>query len=124
MTTSGQAARYVLGGLGGLGVSLAVTALMREAAGLSDELSFAIALAVVFGFYFVVNAVFVFRSGVSGRNLLRYTVASLTFRALDFLLFSGIAAVAPVYVAVALAVGLSNSGKFLVYRRFVFVPAA
>ena len=123
MTTGGQIARYLLTGAAGLALSLGVTALMHEAAGLSPELSFAVALAVVFAFHFAANAFFVFRSGAGARIFLRYVGAALAFRALDFLLFAGIVELAPLYAAAALAVGISNTIKFLVYRRFVFVPA-
>lgn len=124
MTASGQVVRYVCTGVGGLAVSLGVTALMHEVAGLSVGASFAVALAVVFGLHFVANACFVFRSGADGYMFLRYIVAALAFRVLDFVLFTGIAEFAPLYVGVVLAVGISNAIKFVVYRRHVFVPAA
>lgn len=123
MTAQGRIVRYLCTGAGGLAVSLGVTTLMHEVAGLSAGASFAVALAVVFGLHFAANAFFVFRSGAEGRIFLRYAVAALAFRALDFLLFAGIAEFAPLYVGVVLAVGISNAIKFVVYRRHVFIPA-
>ena len=115
--------RYVLGGLGGLVVSVGVTAILREAAGLSVELSFAIALVVVFSFHFAANALFVFRSGADRRIFARYVAAALAFRSLDFLLFKGLLDLASLDypLAIVLAVLASNSVKFLVYANYVFV---
>lgn len=116
-----QLGRYVLTGAAGLGVSLAVTVLMREGAGLSAEAAFAVALAVVFAFQFFANAFFVFESGADRNTLLRYAGSALVFRLSDFLLFAGLQGlVAPYYAAVALAILITNLVKFLVYRRFVF----
>ncbi len=116
-----QLGRYVLTGAAGLGVSLAVTVLMREGAGLSAEAAFAVALAVVFAFQFFANAFFVFESGADRNTLLRYAGSALVFRLSDFLLFAGLQGlVAPYYVAAALAILITNLVKFLVYRRFVF----
>lgn len=115
--------RYILAGLGGLAVGLGVTALLREAAGLSVDLSFAVALAVVFLFHFAANAFFVFRSGADWRILARYAVAALAFRGLDFLLFKVVLDFAPLHylVAITLAILISNCIKYLVYANSVFV---
>ena len=116
-------ARYILGGLGGLVVSVGVTAFLREVAGLPVELSFAIALVVVFSFHFAANALFVFRSGADRQIFARYAVAALAFRSLDFLLFKGLLDLASLdyRVAIVLAVLVSNSVKFFVYSNYVFV---
>lgn len=116
-----QLGRYVLTGSAGIAVSLAVTVLMREGAGLSAEAAFAVALGVVFAFQFFANAFFVFDSGADRNTLLRYAGSALVFRLADFLLFAGLQQlVAPYYAAAALAILITNGVKFLVYRRLVF----
>ena len=121
MTTSRQIGRYVLTGLAGLAVSLGVTVLMREGAGLSANAAFAMALGVVFTFQFFANAFFVFDSGADRNTFLRYAGSALVFRLMDYLLFLGLQGlVAPYYVAAALAILITNLVKFLVYRNLVF----
>ena len=121
-TLPGQMARYILTGAAGLVVSTVVTVVMHEAVGLSTRLSFAIALVVIFTFHFISNSYFVFRSGAGGYTFLRYTGSALAFRALDFLLFNAIAEFTSLYyyIGAALAIGISNTIKFLVYRYLVF----
>lgn len=118
----GQMARYILTGAVGLMVSTGVTVVMHEAVGLSTRQSFAIALVVVFTFHFMSNSYFVFRSGADRHTFLRYTGSALAFRALDFLLFNAIAEFTSLYyyIGVVLAIGTSNTIKFLVYRYLVF----
>ena len=124
MTAPAQLARYALSGAGGLAVSLGVTALLREGAGLSAQLSFAVALAVVFAYHFAANAFFVFRSGASAATFLRYAGVALAFRGLEFLLFRGVAEFTSLYVVgVLVALGVSNAVKFLAYRHAVFTGA-
>ena len=121
MTTSRQMGRYVLTGLAGVGVSLGVTVLAREGAGLSARAAFAMALGVVFTFQFFANAFFVFNAGADRNTFLRYAGSALVFRFMDYLLFVGLQGlVAPYYVAAALAIFITNLAKFLVYRGFVF----
>ena len=121
MTTFRQMGRYVLTGLAGLALSLAVTVLLREGAGLSAGVAFAIALGVVFAFHFFANAFFVFGSGADRHVLLRYAGSALIFRLTDFLLFTGLQGlVARYYIAIVLAVLITNLVKFLVYRNLVF----
>ena len=119
----GRIGRYILGGLGGLAVSVGVTAFLREVVVLPVDLSFAIALVVVFSFHFAANALFVFRTGTDRHIFMRYTIAALAFRSLDFLLFKGLLVLASLAypVAIVLAVLASNSVKFLVYSNYVFV---
>ena len=118
----GQMARYILTGAAGLMISTGVTVVMHEVVGLSTRQSFAIALIVVFTFHFISNSYFVFRSGADGYTFLRYTGSALAFRALDFLLFNAIAEFTSLYyyIGAALAIGTSNTIKFLVYRYLVF----
>ena len=53
--------------------------------------------------------------------LLRYAGSALIFRLTDFLLFTGLQGlVARYYIAIVLAVLITNLVKFLVYRNFVF----
>ena len=121
MTASQQIGRYVLTGLAGLAVSLGVTVLVREGAGLSANVAFAMALGVVFTFQFFANAFFVFDSGADRNTFLRYAGSALVFRLMDYLLFLGLQGlVAPYYVAAALAILITNLVKFLVYRNLVF----
>ena len=121
MTTSRQMGRYVLTGVAGLAVSLGVTVLVREGAGLAANTAFAMALGVVFTFQFFANAFFVFGSGADRNTFLRYAGSALVFRLVDYLLFVGLQGlVAPYYVAAALAILITNLVKFLVYRNLVF----
>lgn len=116
----GEIMRWLVAGAGGLAVSLVVTALMHEGVGLPEPAAFAIAVAVLFGLHFLSSAYFVFRSGADGRMFLRYTIAALAFRGLDFVLFVAISGLAPLYAAVVLAMAISNVCKFFVYRHHVF----
>ena len=117
-----QTGRYVLAGLAGLAVSLAVTVVMHEGAGFSASIAFAMALGVVFTFHFAVNAFFVFNSGADRNIFFRYATAALLFRLLDFLLFSGLQGfVTPYHVAVIVAILITNLTKFFIFRKFVFV---
>ena len=121
MTTSRQMGRYVLTGVAGLAVSLGVTVLVREGAGLSANAAFTVALGVVFTFQFFANAFFVFDSGADRNTFLRYAGSALVFRLMDYLLFVGLQGfVAPYHVAAALAILITNLVKFLVYRNLVF----
>ena len=123
MTASRQMGRYVLTGVAGLAVSLGVTVLVREGAGLSANAAFAMALGVVFTFQFFANAFFVFDSGADRNTFLRYAGSALVFRLVDYLLFVGLQGlVAPYYAAAALAILITNLVKFLVYRNLVFTP--
>ncbi len=102
-------------------MSLAVTALMHEGVGFSATAAFAIALGAVFIFHFLANAFFVFDSGTDRNTFLRYAGATLVFRLVDFLLFAGLQGfVTPYYIAIALAILITNLVKFLIYRNFVF----
>ena len=118
--------RYVLGGLGGLVVSIGATSFLHEVVGLSVEPSFAVALVIVFSFHFAANAFFVFRSGTDRHIFVRYAAAVLGFRCLDFLLFKGLLDFASLDypLAIVLALLASHSVKFPVYRNFVFVKRA
>jgi len=121
MKTFRQMGHYVLTGLAGIAVSLAVTVLMREGVGLSASMAFAVALGVVFTFQFFANSFFVFNSGAGRNTFLRYAGSALVFRLTDFLLFVGLQGlVSPYYVAAALAILITNLVKFLVYRNIVF----
>lgn len=116
----GEILRWLAAGAGGLGVGLAVTALMHEEFGLPAPAAFAIAVAVLFALHFFSNAYFVFRSGADGRRFLRYAMAALAFRALDYVLFVAASHLTPLYAAVVLAMAVSNVCKFFIYRRCVF----
>ena len=114
-------ARYILAGAAGLALGIAMTALMREKAGLPPAASFAVALAALFAFHFAANALFVFRAGANRRAFTRYAIAALAFRALDFLIFQAAVQFAPIYLSVLAALLISNIVKFLIYGDAVFI---
>lgn len=119
----GELGRYILGGLAGLILNLALTIFMREGLDLSVEVSFAIALTVVFCFHFMTNAFFVYRSGADVHKFGRYVASALVFRFHDFLLFTILIYYTSMHytLAVASALLVTNAVKFWFYAKFVFV---
>ena len=106
-----------------MAISLGTTFLLHEVWGTSVELSFALSLVVTFIFHFIVNAFFVFRSGANWYIWGRYVVSALVFRGADFVLFEIITRMTLLYYPVAIfcAILISNTIKFFVYSRQVFV---
>ena len=117
---------FRFGALGGVGsfVNLSLTALLHELVGLSEELSFAIALVVVFfgNFLSLRHLVFEASTGEPGRQLVHYALASFSFRLAQWLSFVALHSWlgVPYLIAVAVVLGAWFLVKFAYYRTKIF----
>ncbi len=111
-----------------LGVNLGVTVLLHEVLHASEELSYAIALIVVFTMNFMLSRHVVFRStsGDSIRQATLFGISTLSFRGLEYVLFLLLHTVMDLwYVGVIVGVSIPMTlVKFLFLGKFVFVPKA
>lgn len=114
----------VLGALG-FGINIAVTVVLTEVLGASEELAFAIALAVVFVFSFVTSRYLIFAGAAAGdprRQLARFALSSAVFRGaeyLGFLLLHTVSGV-PYLLTIVVVLGVSFLTKFVTYSTVVF----
>ncbi len=125
MRRAPEAVRFALAGAAGLVLAMTVTLVGHEFAGMSETLSFAVAAAFLYVFHFAANALYVFRAPPTAAALARYAAASLLFRLAELVVFAALDRLIGLHytVAAAVALGVSATAKFLVYRTFVFVPA-
>ena len=105
-------------------LNLAVTVFVHEVLGASEELAFAVALAVVFLFSFAACRYVIYRatSGDPRRQLLKYAMFSAVFRLSQYLAFFLVRSVFDTqYLLTAILVlGASFLFKFRVYGDMVF----
>jgi putative flippase GtrA len=103
---------------------LAASAIGAETLGLAEQLSVALALISALVINFALLRIFVFpgQSASIGSQLAATAVTSFSFRFLEYGMFLALNAALGVnyLVATALAVTISFSGKFLVYRNVIF----
>jgi putative flippase GtrA len=117
---------FRFGALGGVGfvVNFGLTALLHELVGLSEELSFAIALAAVFfgNFFSLRHLVFEAAAGDAKRQLVHYAFASFGFRFAQWLSFVALHTWlgVPYLIAVTVVLGIWFLVKFGYYRSKVF----
>ena len=125
-TFAAQALRFC--GVGvlsyGLGVSLAAT--FHEISGLREEIAVGLSLAIVLLTNFTLARVFVFRS--SGRvhhELVRFAITSAAMRGVEYLMFLMLLNGLRIgyLVAMTIAMAVSTTLKFFVYRKVVFREA-
>lgn len=109
----------------GFGINIAVTVTLTEILGLPEELSFAIALAVVFTFSFVTSRYLIFPEAASGdprKQLAKFAVSSAAFRGAEyigFLLLHTVMGLAYL-LAIVGVLGISFLTKFVTYSTVVF----
>lgn len=117
--------RFVVLGAGGyLALTLGVIALV-EGLGLGERPAYALVIVLVMAGNFYANRRFVFpagRTGAPARQALRFLVAAITFRGLEFGLFSALIGpcAMPYVYAIALTSALSFGVKYYVFARWVF----
>ncbi len=116
--------RFIAVSAVGSPLNLAVTAVVHECFGASEELAFAVALTAVFLFNFVACRYVIYRatSGDPRRQLLKYFFFSAVFRLLEYLAFLLIRSVfdTQYLVAAILVLGVSFLLKFKFYGNVVF----
>jgi putative flippase GtrA len=116
--------RYGLASAFSLLTILALSALLRELAGLPATVAVAFALGSAFFINFTLLRRFVFpgQQRPAGRQLLETAATSLSFRLLEYLLFLLLFLVLDLgyLLATTLAVCTSALGKFAIYREVVF----
>ncbi len=106
-----------------LPTGLAVSAFLHEIVGLEQRLATAGAVGVMLILGFVLGRSFIFRSqGRIGRELPRFAVVSLTMRGAEYLVFLLLFGTLHIYylLAMTIAVGISFTFKFVLYRTLVF----
>lgn len=118
-----QAARYVLSTFVTAPCSLLLPIVLHEWAGLSPSIAVALGLASAFMLGFLTTRYFVFRSyGDAGSQLLRLAIASLAFRAAEYVAFLVLHTLLGMQYAIALVfvLGTSFCAKFFVQRSYVY----
>lgn len=118
-----QAMRFGMQSGASASITLGLPILLHEAFGVPVEHAVAAALVTAFVFNFVTMRLFVFRSdGGAGWELLRYVLAALAFRLLEYGLFLLLNRwLGLMYVAsLGLILAISTVLKFGFYRSFVF----
>jgi putative flippase GtrA len=125
--TLAQGTRFLGLGLISYPLGLLITAAVHEWIGLTAELATAIALGCLVVFNFAVSRRFVFRAqGRAAAQLVKFGTASLLMRGMEYMLFVLMLSYGGVHylVSLAVAMAISATAKFLVYRNFVFNPGA
>lgn len=105
-------------------LNIGITAFAHELLGATEELAFAIALAMVFAFHFLSGRYVIYGAsdGDPKRQLLRYALASGGFRGAEYVGFLVLhtAAGLPYLAAAMVVLGASFIVKFFFYGRVVF----
>ncbi len=121
-----QAVRFCGVGVLSYGIGVTLAATFHEISGLREEIAVGLSLAIVLFTNFALARLYVFRS--SGRvhhELARFAVMSAAMRGVDYLLFLALLNGLGIgyLVAMTIAMAVSTSLKFLVYRKVVFREA-
>jgi putative flippase GtrA len=116
--------RFTAMGSLGLILNLGITAFVHEVLGASEELAFAVALAIVFSFHFLSGRYVIYGAadGDPKRQLLRYGLATGGFRAAEYLGFLVLHTIAgiPYLAVIVIVLGSSFIAKFFFYGHVVF----
>lgn len=98
---------------------------LHEWAGWSERLAYGVMIFAVMGGNFVANRRLVFPAGRTGepaRQAVRFLIAALTFRVVEFYLYT--LCIGPLrinyLVAIAVVSSVSYLGKYFIFSRFVF----
>lgn len=116
--------RFAAGGVLSSGVTLGVTALLREVFGASEAIAAAggLASAMLVNFLFLRHVVFASRATPISRQLVMFLASNGVFRVLEYLGFLVVIRVLDIHYLLSLVIvlGVSFLLKFVVYERFVF----
>jgi putative flippase GtrA len=119
--------RYALASAFSFSFVLALSAALHELVGLAEPLAVGLALVVAFGANYTLLRRWVFPGQIApvGRQLAETALASISFRAIEYVIFLGLHLGGGVdyLVATAAALCVSALGKFAVYRQLIFNPA-
>jgi putative flippase GtrA len=120
----GTPVRYLLLSALSLALTLGVTAGLHEGFGVSPEISFAVALVVVFLTNFAGMRLWVFRGTRRPVviQLMGFGLSSLSFRGLEYCLYLLLYRVVgtPYLAAAFAAIGISFAVKYVVYNSWLF----
>jgi putative flippase GtrA len=116
--------RFAAGGVLSSGVTLGVTALLREIFGVREAIAAAVGLAsaMLVNFLFLRHFVFASRATPIPRQLTMFLTSNGVFRVLEYLGFLVVIRLLDLHylLSLLLVLGASFLLKFLVYERFVF----
>jgi putative flippase GtrA len=118
-----QSVRYLLATALSAAISFCLPIALHELARISEDISVAISLGVVFIVNFITVRVFVFRSKAPAAiQLLLFAASSILFRIAEYLMFLTLFRLFEQHYIVALMIALSASfaAKFFFQRAFVF----
>ncbi len=121
---AGTPVRYLLLSALSLSLTLGITAGLHEALGVSPEISFAVALGVVFLTNFASMRLWVFR-GTHRPVVIQFMgfgLSSLSFRGLEYCLYLLLYRVVgiPYFAAAIATIGVSFVVKYVVYNSWLF----
>jgi len=121
-----QILRFAALGAAGFVLNVAITISLHERLGAPEELAFAVALAVVFGFSFVTSRYLIFAGaadGESGKQLLKFAIFSAGFRLSEYLGFLVLHTLLrlPYLLSIVAVLSVSFLTKFFTYSTVVFV---
>ena len=124
-TSLGRFLRFGVLGAVGFGINIAVAVVLTEFFGVSEELSFAIALAVVFCFSFVTSRYLIFAGAAAGdprKQLAKFAVSSAAFRGAEYVGFLLLHTVLgqPYLLTIVSVLTVSFLTKFVTYSTVVF----
>jgi putative flippase GtrA len=124
--TLGRMARFGAVGAVGFGLNIGITVSLHEWLGAPEELAFAVALAVVFGFSFLTSRYMIFAGASDGdpkKQLVKFAVFSAGFRVAEYLGFLVLHTLIglPYLPAIVAVLAFSFLTKFFTYSTVVFV---
>jgi putative flippase GtrA len=123
--TLGRMMRFGAFGAAGFVLNIAITVTLTEWLGAPEELAFAVALFVVFGFSFVTSRYLIFAGAIDGdprKQLVKFALSSAAFRGTEYLGFIMLHTVLglPYLIAIVSVLGVSFLTKFFTYSTVVF----
>ena len=125
-TTLSRMARFAVLGAAGFGLNIAITVSLHEWLGAPEELAFAVALAVVFGFSFLTSSYLIFAGAAHGdprKQLFKFALSNAGFRVAEYVGFLVLHTVLrlPYLLAIVAVLSCSFLTKFFTYSTVVFV---
>ena len=125
-TTFRRIARFAALGVAGFVLNLVITVSLHEWLGAPEELAFAVALAVVFGFSFLTSRHLIFADAAHGdpkKQLLKFAIFSAGFRVSEYIGFLVLHTLLhlPYLPSIVAVLSVSFLTKFFTYSTVVFV---
>lgn len=121
----GRLLKFGVLGAVGFGINIAVTVVLTEVLGVSEELSFATGLAVVFIFSFITSRYLIFAGAATGdprKQLVSFALSSAAFRGAEYVGFLLLHTVSGLsyLLTIVVVLGVSFLTKFITYSTVVF----